>query len=144
MKKISNTFIKSNSTSPKQDLIELWRRIVFSMAVSNIDDHLCNHGFLLTEYGWTLSPMYDVNPNTYGNTLSLNVNTDDNSIRFDLAIETAEYFSIDIHKARSTVADIKKTIQMNWRALAADYGLSRDAVNRMEPAFANRPPGAPC
>ena len=130
------SFIKSNGASPKQDLMELWKRIVFSIAVSNTDDHLRNHGFLLTEHGWILSPMYDVNPNIYGNTLSLNINSDDNSIKFDLAIETAGYYGIDIHNAKDIVADITKKIRENWRPLAADYGLSKGAISRMEPAFA--------
>ncbi len=55
-------FIRANGASPRQDLVELWKRIVFSMAVSNTDDHLRNHGFLLTPTGWRLAPLYDVNP----------------------------------------------------------------------------------
>ena len=49
-------FIRANGASPRQDLAELWKRIVFSMAVSNTDDHLRNHGFLLTPTGWRLAP----------------------------------------------------------------------------------------
>jgi len=59
------SFLRANGATPKSDLQELWKRIVFSMAVSNTDDHFRNHGFLLTENGWTLSPMYDVNPDVY-------------------------------------------------------------------------------
>jgi len=130
------SFIKANGATPKQDLEELWKRIVFNMAVSNTDDHLRNHGFILKETGWTLSPMYDVNPNIYGNALSLNVSRDDNSIRFDLAIETAQYYGIDPQDAQTSVKRIQKTVSDNWRQLAADCSLSRDAINRMEPAFA--------
>ena len=129
------SFIKSNGAFPKQDLYELWRRIVFSIAVSNTDDHLRNHGFLLTDYGWTLSPMYDVNPTIYGNTLFLNINTHDNSAKFDLALETAEFYDIDINNARTAASDIRKTVQENWRTLAVDYKLSKIAIDRMEPAF---------
>lgn len=60
------SFIKSNGAAPNKDLKELWKRIVFNMAVSNTDDHLRNHGFLLTSDGWRLSPLYDVNPSLYG------------------------------------------------------------------------------
>ena len=129
------SFIKSSGALPKQDLNELWRRIVFNMAVSNTDDHLRNHGFILTDHGWTLSPMYDVNPSIYGDTLSLNVDMNDNSISFDLALETAGYYGIDIHSAKTSIADIKKTITQNWRILAAGHGLNKDAIKRMEPAF---------
>jgi len=129
------SFIKSNGASPKQDLKELWKRIVFNMAISNTDDHLRNHGFLLTETGWTLSPLYDVNPNIYGNALSLQVSTDDSSISFTLAMETAKYYDISIQDAREAVENIQKTVSENWRLFAANYGLSRGDINRMEPAF---------
>jgi len=129
------SFIKSNGASPKRDLRELWRRIVFNMAVSNTDDHLRNHGFLLTENGFILSPLYDVNPNIYGDMLSLNVSTVDSSINFDLAIETSEHYDIGIHDAKKAASDIREIVSHNWRALAAGYGLSRGAINRMEPAF---------
>ena len=129
------SFIKSNGATPKQDLKELWRRIVFNMAVSNTDDHLRNHGFLLTNQGWTLSPMYDVNPDIYGNALSLGVSANDSSINFELAIETAGYYDISILDARNIVADVRKTISENWRIIAIGYGLSKSAINRMEPVF---------
>lgn len=66
-------FIRANGASPQQDLQELWKRIVFSMAVSNTDDHLRNHGFLLANAGWRLAPLFDVNPVPSGDSLSLNV-----------------------------------------------------------------------
>ena len=130
------TFIKSNGASPKEDLRELWKRIVFNMAVSNTDDHLRNHGFILTKYGWTLSPMYDVNPNIYGDSLSLNVSTDDNTIDFELALETARYYDVGMEDAKNIVADIQKIVFENWQTLAVNYGLSRSEISRMEPAFA--------
>lgn len=129
------SFIKSNGAFPKQDLKELWKRVVFNMAVSNTDDHLRNHGFILGEYGWTLSPAYDVNPNIYGDALSLNVSTNDSSLSFDLAIETAEYYGIDTNDAKSIVIDIQKIVSENWQELATYHGLSRSAIKRMEPAF---------
>jgi serine/threonine-protein kinase HipA len=130
------TFIKSNGASPEQDLRELWKRVVFNMAVSNTDDHLRNHGFLLAENGWTLSPMYDVNPNIYGNALSLNVSTDDSSVNFELAIETAKYYEVSLDEAKNTVAEISRIVSENWREVAEEYGLGRSAISRMEPAFA--------
>ena len=130
------SFIRANGASPKQDLKELWKRVVFNMAVSNTDDHLRNHGFLLTENGWTLSPMYDVNPDIYGNVLSLGISENDNSISFELAIETAKYYDIDDSDARNTAACIKKTICDNWHTVAVGYGLGNSAISRMKPAFA--------
>ena len=87
-------FMKSYGAQPKQDLVELWKRIVFNMAVSNTDDHLRNHAFIFAENGWRLSPLYDVNPVPDGDELSLNVDEEDNSINIDLAIQTAVRFGI--------------------------------------------------
>ena len=131
------SFIKSNGAYPKQDLVELWKRIVFSMAVSNTDDHLRNHGFLLTRRSWMLSPLFDVNPNIYGNALSLSVSEEDSSMSFGLAIETAEYYGIGIPEARRIASDIQKTVSDNWCSSASKYGLGKEAISRMEPAFAS-------
>jgi serine/threonine-protein kinase HipA len=129
------SFIKSNGAFPKEDLTELWKRIVFNMAVSNTDDHLRNHGFILTAKGWKLSPLYDVNPVPYGDTLSLNVNEEDNSISIDLAIETAPYFDVTKENAQKTAKDILSVVQSNWEKIAAGWGLSRGAIEHMRPAF---------
>ena len=85
---------------PKKDLIELWKRIVFSMAVTNTDDHLGNHAFILTDNKWALSPLYDVNPVPYGGELSLNVDEVDNSIDVELAVQTAVRFGISKSDAK--------------------------------------------
>lgn len=129
------SFIKSNGANPKRDLVELWRRIVFSMAVSNTDDHLRNHGFLLKEDGWHLSPMYDVNPVPEGNELSLCVNEDDPTISVDLAVQIAPHCGISQNKAISLSEEILKIVRDHWRRLATEYGLSRSAQEYMSPAF---------
>jgi serine/threonine-protein kinase HipA len=117
---------------------ELWKRIVFNMAVSNTDDHLRNHGFILTPTGWRLSPLFDVNPVPYGAGLSLNVSEYDNSIDLTLAIEVAEYFGLTKDEAKKISADICKTVGKHWAGIAESYGLSRGAVEYMRPAFSIR------
>lgn len=129
-------FITKAGASPKEDLMELWKRIVFSMAVSNTDDHLRNHGFLLTEKGWRLSPMYDVNPVPYGETLSLNVSLDNPGIDLGLAIEVASFFGLTREEAGKEAQKILTTIKGQWRYIAAACGLNRDAQNEMAQAFA--------
>lgn len=129
------SFIKSNGAQPKKDLVELWKRIVFSMAVSNTDDHLRNHGFILTKNGWCLSPMYDVNPIPEGYELSLCVNEDDPTIAIELAIETAPYFDINKQDAVVMAKEIVLTIRSNWEKTAEKCGFSRAAIERMRPAF---------
>ena len=129
------SFLKSNGAAPKRDLMELWKRIVFNMAVSNTDDHMRNHGFILKRDGWHLSPLYDVNPVPEGDELSLCVNEDDAAISLDLALEIAPYCNIKAKNAESMAEEILKTVRENWNRLAAEYGLSRSAQEYMRPAF---------
>ena len=129
------SFLKANGANPKDDIIQLWKRIVFGMAVSNTDDHFRNHGFLLTESGWVLSPMYDVNPDIFGEYLSLNVDTDNSKIDLNLAIEASKYYGIMKKDAVILADEIIHTVDDNWRALAGKYGISRSETERMSPAF---------
>lgn len=129
------SFIKAYGAQPQKDLHELWKRIVFNMAVSNTDDHLRNHGFILTKTGWRLSPLYDVNPNIYGNHLSLNVDRNDSTISFDLALSTAKLYGLTEENADRIINEIKNIVKENWEALAEKYSLSRSARQYMQPAF---------
>ena len=128
-------FIKSYGAQPKKDLGELWKRIVFNMAVTNTDDHLRNHAFILTDKGWILSPLYDVNPVPYGDELSLNVDEEDNSISIDLAVQTAVRFGISESDAEMQAEEILKIVRDNWEKTAARYGLTRRQIEQMRPAF---------
>lgn len=128
-------FIKSYGAQPKKDLIELWKRIVFNMAVTNTDDHLRNHAFILTDKGWILSPLYDVNPVPYGDELSLNVDEDDNSISIDLAVQTAVKFGISKSDAEAVAEDVLQIVRDNWERTAARYDLTRRQIEEMRPAF---------
>lgn len=128
-------FIRSYGAQPKKDLIELWKRIVFNMAVTNTDDHLRNHAFVLTGKGWILSPLYDVNPVPYGDELSLNVDEDDNSICMELAVQVATKFGISELDARSYAEDIQTIVRDNWERTAIKYGLTRRQIEEMRPAF---------
>ena len=129
------SFIKSNGSAPKEDLIELWRRIVFNMAVSNTDDHLRNHGFLLTGSGWRLSPLYDVNPVEEGDELALNVSETDNRISIELALETAHYYGIKMANAKQMATEILATVRDNWERIAKQCGLNRSDIEDKRPAF---------
>lgn len=128
-------FIKAYGANPKSDLIELWKRIVFNMAVTNTDDHLRNHAFILANNGWVLSPLYDVNPVPYGNELSLLVDSEDNSINVDLAIKTAPHFGITEEEAARHSEEILAIVRNNWKRLAKENGLSRGQIENMKPAF---------
>ncbi|HBI60046.1 MAG TPA: toxin HipA [Lachnospiraceae bacterium] len=128
-------FIKAYGAAPKRDLLELWKRIVFNMAITNTDDHLRNHAFILTKEGWGLSPLYDVNPVPYGDELSLNVDEEDNRISIELAIQTAVRFGIERSDAEAYAKEILKIVRENWSQLASKYGLTRRQIEEMRPAF---------
>ena len=128
-------FIKAYGANPKSDLLELWKRIVFNMAVTNTDDHLRNHAFILSKQGWVLSPLFDVNPVPYGDELSLLVDDEDNSISIDLAIRTAPRFGISEVKADEIAREMLSIVRDNWERLAKEYGLSRGQIEYMRPAF---------
>ena len=127
-------FITEHGAQPQDDLLELWRRIAFSIAISNTDDHLRNHGFLLTRQGWRLSPVYDLNPNADGRGLSLNISEVDNALDFDLAMEVAPMFRLSRDFARKILARIKDTVS-HFRSYARHSAISPAEQKRMSPAF---------
>ncbi len=126
--------IETYGASPNMDLIELWRRIVFSVGVSNTDDHLRNHGFILTRKGWILSPAYDINPNESGTGLSLNISENDNSLDYDLCLSIAEYYRWELNDAKAYITKVKKEIS-SWRKIANELKISNKEQNFMEQAF---------
>ncbi len=128
-------FISKNGANVGSDLEELWRRIVFYICVRNTDDHLRNHGFLLTESGWVLSPAYDINPVETGTGLSLNISEKDNSLHLDLAKEVAPYFRVSEIRANKIIEVVKKSVDQ-WRAHAEKYGISKTERDTMARAFA--------
>jgi len=117
-------FITSHGSNVNEDLEQLWRRIVFSICVSNVDDHLRNHGFILTNQGWTLSPAYDINPVESGVGLKLNISDTDNSLDLELALEVKDYFRLTEEKAQKIIDEIKSSVK-NWQTAATKYGISR-------------------
>jgi serine/threonine-protein kinase HipA len=127
------SFIIKNGADVKKDLEELWRRIVFNIAVKNTDDHLRNHGFLLTNKGWTLSPAYDVNPNWQGRGLTLNISETDNSLDFRLALSVAKYFRIE-KDAESIIKRVRRSVE-KWKTVAKKYGISETEISLMSKAF---------
>ncbi|MEM7659524.1 MAG: HipA domain-containing protein [Bacteroidota bacterium] len=126
--------LESIGATPHEDIRELWKRIVFSVLVSNTDDHLRNHGFLLTSSGWRLSPAYDLNPNPKGAGLSLNISEMDNRQNLELCLEVSPFFR---WKEKEAIRWIKEAQQLvgSWEERAK--ALTIPAIERrlMEPAF---------
>ena len=130
-------FIIRQGSRPDADLKQLWRRIVFSIAVSNTDDHLRNHGFLLEGSGWRLSPAYDVNPSPNPAGLSLAIDENNNSLDYGLALSVASLFRVPKKEAEGIVGTVRKTVT-GWREKARALGIKRGDIDFMERAFAAR------
>ena len=127
-------FIQTYGSNIEADLHQLWRRIVFHMAISNTDDHLRNHGFLLEEKGWRLSPAYDINPSIDKNGLALNVDMDNNALDFELAKSVGQFFQLNKVQMDKILNEIVMVTE-DWRALASKLGISRADQETMSAAF---------
>ena len=127
-------WIGKNCENVEENLTQLWRRIVFNIAVSNCDDHLRNHGFILTSKGWTLSPAYDINPDEKGSGLTLNISENDNSLDFELALSVIGYFGISTIKAQEILNEVKNAVS-KWQSVATKQGVSRSEQELLANAF---------
>ena len=127
-------FIQNHGTSINENLEQLWRRIVFNIAISNTDDHLRNHGFLLTEKGWVLSPAYDINPSIDKDGLALNIDMDNNALNYELAKSVGPFFRLE-NKQMDRIIDEVTTSVKNWRKMAKHIGISNSEQDLMAKAF---------
>jgi len=127
-------FIQDHGGNINEDLTELWRRIVFNIAVSNTDDHLRNHGFIIENGAWRLSPAFDVNPSIDKEELALNIDDNSGALDFDLAMNVAEYFRLNPKEARSILSRLLNTVS-NWKKTAKQIGISRSEIEIMHSAF---------
>ena len=127
-------FIMQHSPKAKEDLEQLWRRMAFNILVSNTDDHLRNHGFLLAPLGWRLSPAYDMNPNEMGTGLTLNISENSNEQDIDLALETAHLYQLKSDRAESILMEMRREIS-NWRVLAKKFGIGNSEIEQTKRAF---------
>ncbi len=127
-------FIQNYGCNVEKNLHQLWRRIVFNIAVSNTDDHLRNHGFVLSESGWQLSPAYDLNPSTDKNGLSLNIDMDNNALDFELAKSVGQYFRLTTSEMDEIMEEVIQSVQQ-WKNVAKTIGISRAEQALMSSAF---------
>lgn len=119
-------FLIEQGANTEQDLHQLWRRMVFNILVSNADDHLRNHGFLLAENnsGWRLSPAYDINISLGTAGLHLNIDEHSNALDLELALEVSPYFQLSPSEARLIIDQLQK-ITRQWQQYANEIGIHR-------------------
>ena len=124
--------------SPRADMHALFRRIVFSVLISNTDDHLRNHGFLLqSPGGWQLAPAYDLNPvpvDVKPRVLSTEIDIGDATASLELALSVAEYFELTSDAARQIAGEVGRAVSL-WRLRAAEFGIVPREIERMASAF---------
>lgn len=129
--------IEEESPCATADLHELWRRVAFSILVSNTDDHLRNHGFVRERSeGWSLSPAFDLNPNPEPGTkfLSTAIDSSSDEASLELLLSVAELFRLDDDGAQAIVVEVSDATS-GWREVAATAGLDQAAIEQMKPAF---------
>jgi serine/threonine-protein kinase HipA len=127
-------FISNQGANVEENLHQLWRRIIFNIAISNTDDHLRNHGFILTKEGWILSPAYDLNPSIDKDGLALNIDMDNNALDFELAKSVGEYFRLNTLQMENIIQEVTQ-VTSNWKKIATEIGISRAELEMMEKAF---------
>ncbi len=130
--------IRQMSASPKEDLKALWRRIVFNVLISNVDDHLRNHAFLYTGLaGWRLSPAYDLNPTPTDikpRVLSTAIDILDPTASLDLAIDAAQHFELEDRQAKNIIKEVAAAVVL-WKKEALKLKMKKAEIDRMASAF---------
>jgi serine/threonine-protein kinase HipA len=130
--------LRTHGANTQEDVQQLYRRMVFNILASNVDDHLRNHGFLWRgAFGWTLSPAYDLNPvpaDVKAHVLCTNINLDEGTCSVDLARESAEYFDISLTDADVIIREVAIAVSQ-WGTVAARVGAKASEIDRMSSAF---------
>lgn len=119
----------------ESDLKQLFRRVVFNIAIGNRDDHLRNHGFLLEEGGWRLSPAFDLNQDINKADHVLNIDASDNTPSITNALSTAPYYGLSNQEAQLIAQEVLMVVA-DWRQWAQKQGLSRGDIELTASAFA--------
>ena len=127
-------FIQTYGVNINENLAQLWRRIIFNIAISNTDDHLRNHGFILTDTGWKLSPAYDLNPSVDKDGLALNIDMDNNALDFDLAKSVGDFFRLDEKQMDGIIQQVMHSVSQ-WEKVADMIGIPRSEKDLMRAAF---------
>ena len=131
--------IRSHGHAPTEDVRQLWRRLVLNLLITNVDDHLQNHGFLHVEHGlWRLAPAFDINPFPDKDRESKTWLSEQDGPITDvrMLLARAPYFALDKAQALAVLGEVHAAIS-DWRrvALSAEVGLRAVDLHDFAPAF---------
>ena len=119
------------------EMRELHRRILFTILVTNTDDHLKNHGLLYKpDGGWELSPAFDINPQPHRHP-QLRTGISELS-GFEAWVEAAPFFEVSQDIARDTAAAMAARITGRWRDLLLENGVTEAQCSEYSPAFEHK------
>ena len=126
--------LQARGAQTQADCEELFRRVVFSVHISNTDDHLRNHGFFVESTGLVLSPAFDINPNPHKNHLSLAIDEADTSLNLGVARASGTMYGLKKGRVAEVIRDVGDAV-VTWRREADDLGISRREQEIMSRAF---------
>ncbi len=130
--------LSAHGANARIDAHSLYRRVVFNVLISNVDDHLRNHGFLWNgKAGWSLAPAFDLNPvptDLKARVLTTNINLDEGTCSLSLLEEASEYFGLSLAKARTVIKEVAATTS-KWRKVAREVGVHSAEATWMASAF---------
>ena len=126
-------FILQHCCNVEANLRQLYRRVAFSIAIGNSDDHFRNHGFLLTPKGWTLAPAYDLNP-TFNDHQSLLINATTNRSDLQLLLASSEEYMIGKEEATRIIEEVKDGVSQ-WRSMATRLGIAKREMDLFAQVF---------
>jgi serine/threonine-protein kinase HipA len=129
--------IRQHGAAPKADIEELWRRIAFSILITNVDDHLHNHGFLHVDRGqWRLAPAFDVNPfpDRVRELKTWISETTGPAATIDALMSVIAYFRIPRARAREVLTEVEASVT-RWREEGRLLGMSEPELASFADAF---------
>jgi len=118
----------------QQGLEQLFRRVVFNVAVGNRDDHLRNHGFLLQREGWIMAPAFDINPNPHKKEHVLNIDETDNRPNLNTVLSTSDWYELSQAKAEEILEEVVQIVRQ-WPEIAGKAGISGVEIEFMRHVF---------
>ena len=125
------------SASPREDLPQLWRRLVFNILVSNTDDHLRNHGFIHADSGWRLAPAFDLNPTPTDikpRVHAMAIDETEQTASLELARSVTPSFGVAKRDSDAIISEVAKRAAA-WRTYGHAQGITKRQLDRMASAF---------